>query len=134
MITDTIKAAHMEELRFAKRQQWTITAAVVALIGGAYGIAKSLEHWEKSVAAILVVVAVGGGIYWLFDLQGSLHRTRLVIDRYDPEPLWRGLEIVSGMAGAMIISAIVVCYLLLRDGAYEFLLNMVLLFAVMPLL
>src|SRR5712691_5091243 len=115
MLTDTIKATYLEELRFAKRQQWTITAAVVALIAGAYSIAKSLAPWEKAVATILVVVAVVAGIYWLFDLQRHLYRTRLVIDRWDPNPWWRGSEIVNGMAGAMIISAIVVCYLLLRD-------------------
>jgi hypothetical protein len=34
MITDTIKAALLEELRFAKRQQWTVFAAVVAFIAG----------------------------------------------------------------------------------------------------
>src|SRR5215831_16800245 len=43
MITDTIKAALWEELRFVKRQQWTITAAVVALIGGAYTLAKRIR-------------------------------------------------------------------------------------------
>ena len=75
-----------------------------------------------------------GGIYWLLDLQRHLYRTRLVIDRWDPNPWWRGGELVSGMAGAMIISAIVVCYLLLRDGAYELLLNPLLLFAGVPML
>ncbi len=118
MLTDTIKAALLEELRFAKRQQWTITAAVVALIAGAYTIAvdkQSLDPWERAVAAILVVVVVVAGIYWLCDLQRHLYRTRLVIDRWDPDPWWRGSEIVNGMAGAMIIIAIVVCYLLLRD-------------------
>ena len=139
MITDpTIKAAFLEEIRFAKRQQWTITAAVVALIGGAYTIVhtieKSLDPWEKAVAAILIGVVAAGGIYWLFDLQGHLHRTRLHIDPHDPDPWWRGGELVSGMAGAMIISAIVVCYLLLRDGAYELLLNPLLLFAGVPML
>jgi uncharacterized membrane protein len=137
MVTDTIKAALLEELRFAKRQQWTITAAVVALIAGAYTIVvekQSLDLWEEAVAALLIVIVVAGGIYWLIDLQGHLYRTRLAIDRWDPSPWWRGSEIVSGMAGAMIISAIVVCYLLLRDGAYELLLNPLLLFAVMPLL
>jgi len=45
MLTDpTIKAALLEEIRFAKRQQWTITAAVVGLIGGAYSIAHSIEQ------------------------------------------------------------------------------------------
>jgi uncharacterized membrane protein len=124
MATDTIKAAHLEELRFAKRQQWTITAAVVALIAGAYSMEKSLALcWEKCAAAGLIGIVVAGGIYWLFDLQRHLHRTRLAIDRYDPNPWWRGGELVSGMAGAMVLSAIVVCYLLLRDGAYRSLLR-----------
>jgi hypothetical protein len=125
MVTDTIKAALWEELRFAKRQQWTITAAVVALIAGAYAshVVQSLAPWEKAVATILVIAVVAGGIYWLFDLQGHLYRTRLVIDRWDPSPWWRGGELVSGMAGAMVLSAIVVCYLLLRDGAYRSLLR-----------
>jgi len=135
MIPDTIKAAllqaRLEEIRFAKRQQWTITAAVVALIAGAYGIEKSLDPWEQAVAAILIVVVVVAGIYWLIDLQGHLYRTRLRIDPYDPDPWWRGSDVVSGMAGAMVISAIVVCYLLLRDGAYEWLLNPLLLFAIL---
>jgi hypothetical protein len=124
MLTDTIKAALWEELRFAKRQQWTIFAAVVAFIVGAYSIAKSLAPWEKAVATILVVVAVVAGIYWLLDLQRHLYRTPLIIDRWDPDPWWRGGELVSGMIGAMVISAIAVCYLLLRDGAYRSLVRM----------
>src|SRR6266446_6549325 len=102
MITETIKAALWEELRFVKRQQWTITVAVVAFIAGAYGLAKSLAPWEKAVAAILVVVAVAGGIYWLSDLQRHLYRTRLAIDRWDPDPWWRGADVANGMMGAMI--------------------------------
>ena len=121
MLTDIIKAALLEELRFAKRQQWTITAAVVALIAGAYTIAEkqSLAPWEKAVAAILIVVVVIGGICWLCDLQRHLHVTRLRLDRWDRDPWWRGADIASGMMGAMIISAIAVCYLLLRDGSWR---------------
>jgi hypothetical protein len=48
MITDTIKAAYLEELRFAKRQQWTVTAAVVALIAGAYSVVQPLAPSRKS--------------------------------------------------------------------------------------
>jgi hypothetical protein len=131
MVTDTIKAALWEELRFAKRQQWTITAAVVALIAGAYNIASEENDWEKAVITILIVAAVIGGIYWLRDLQCHLRRTRLVIDPCDKEN--RGLEIVYGMVGAMILSAIVVCYLLLRDGSYEMLLMICLAFAMLPM-
>ena len=111
----TIKAAYLEELRFAKRQQWTITAAVVGLAGGVYTIAKSLAPWERAIATILVVVAVIAGIYWLFDLQRHLRNTRLRVDPYDRGARRRSLEIVYGMAGAMILSAVVVCYLFWRD-------------------
>ena len=131
MLPDVIKAALLEELRFAKRQQWTITAAVVALIAGAYSAVQplALSDLEKVGATILIVVVVAGGIYWLLDLQRHLYRTRLVIDRWDPNPWWRGGELVSGMAGAMVISAIVVCYLLLRDGSWrELILGMCLIF------
>ena len=78
MLTDPVKAALLEEIRFAKRQQWTITAAVVGLIAGAYTIAvekQSLDPWEQAIAAILVVVVAFGGIYWLIDLQRHLYRT-----------------------------------------------------------
>src|SRR5262249_12781553 len=105
MLPDVIKAALLEELRFAKRQQWTVTAAVVALIAGAYNVAKSLARWEKVVAAIMVVVVVAGGIYWLLDLQG----TRLRIDPYDRGAGHRGLDVVYGMIWAMILSAAAVC-------------------------
>jgi uncharacterized membrane protein len=112
MLTDTINAALLEELRFAKRQQWTITAAVVALIAGTYSVTRELDDpWEKVGATILVVVAIGGGIYWLCDLQGQLYRTRLAIDRYDPDPWWRGADVASGMVGALILSgaAVAIC-------------------------
>ena len=136
MLTDTIKAALWEELRFAKRQQWTITAAVVALIGGAYSIASEehrLDAWEKAVITILIAAAVMVGIYWPSDLQRHLHNTRLGIDPCDPDPWWRGADVASGMVGAMILSAVVVCYLLLRDGAWEMLLAICLAFAMLPM-
>ena len=63
----------------------------------------------------LVTAVVVAGIYWLFDLQRHLHRTRLAIDRYDRDARRRGLEIVYGMVGALIISTIAVCYLFWRD-------------------
>jgi ABC-type branched-subunit amino acid transport system permease subunit len=136
MVTDAIKAAIWEELRFVKRQQWTITAAVVALIGGAYTLAgreDRLDDLEKSVAAILITVVVIGAIYWLRDLQRYLHRTRLVTDPDDRKAEHRGLEIAYGMRGAMILSAVVVCYLLLRDGAWKMLRAICLAFATLPM-
>jgi hypothetical protein len=54
-------------------------------------------------------------IYWLHDPQRSLRNTRLAVDRYDRGARRRGMEIVYLMAGAMIISAVAVCYLFWRD-------------------
>ena len=36
MLPDTIKAALLEELRFAKRQQWQVAIAAITLIAGAF--------------------------------------------------------------------------------------------------
>ena len=82
-----------------------------------------LRRWEQFAATILVSIVALGGAGMLCKLQG-----------HHPNPLWRGGELVSGMVGAMIISAIIVCYLLLRDRAYELLSNMLLLFAAVPML
>jgi hypothetical protein len=114
-IDSTIKAAYLEELRFAKRQQWTITAAVVALIAGAYNVVKPLGPCDKVLATILVTAVVVAGIWWAFDLQGHLHRTRLRTDPYDREPESPGWPIVYGMVVTMILSATAVCYLFWRE-------------------
>jgi len=122
---DTIKAAYLEELRFAKRQQWAVTIAVVTLIAGAYSIVQSLGPWEKHVAIRLIWIVVAGSWYLLCSLQCHLRNTRLAIDPNDPNPLLRGADVVIGMVGATIISAGAVCYSLLwRDGAYHLLLRM----------
>jgi hypothetical protein len=45
-----IKAGYMEELRFAKRQQWYVAAAAVGLIAGAFhlvSVSKLLESRES---------------------------------------------------------------------------------------
>ena len=122
---DTIKAAYLEELRFAKRQQWAVTTAVIALIAGAYSMVQPLGPWEKHLAIRFIWIVVAGGWYLLCSLQCHLRNTRLAIDPDDAYPLLRGADVVIGMAGAMIISAAAVCYSLLwRDGAYHLLLRM----------
>jgi hypothetical protein len=39
----TTKAAYLEELRFAKRQQWAVTLAIIAFIAGAFHMAHSAK-------------------------------------------------------------------------------------------
>ena len=64
-----------------------------------------LSSWERCAAASLIGIVVGFSIYWLLDFQGHLHRTRLVIDRYDTDARGRGLEIVYGMVGVLLLIA-----------------------------
>jgi hypothetical protein len=125
MLRDTIKAAYLEELRFAKRQQWAVTTAVIALIAGAYSIVQPLGPWEKRVAVRLIWIAVAGGWYLLCSLQCHLRNTRLAIDPDDRNPLLRGADVVIGMVIALVVSAGAVCYSLLwRDEAHHLLLRM----------
>jgi len=103
-----------DELRFAKRQQWAVTAAAIALIAGIYHIADNADPpmapWEQHLAAFCVLVVAAGGIGMLYKLQGHLCRTRLDIDKKDPDPWWRGLDVVIALMIAIAISAIAVCY------------------------
>jgi hypothetical protein len=46
----------------------------------------------------------------LFKLQGHLCRTRLAMDKKDPNPWRRGLDVVIALAIAIAVSAIAVCY------------------------
>jgi hypothetical protein len=122
---DVIKAAYLEELRFAKRQQWAVTIAAVTLIAGAYSMVQPLGPWEKHVAIRLIGVVVAVGCWLLYSLQCHLRNTRLTIDPNDRCPWWRGADVLVGMAGAMIVSGGAVCYSLLwRDGAHQSLLRM----------
>jgi hypothetical protein len=51
-----------EELRFAKKQQWNVAAAVVALLGAIFAIANAtedLQTWEQFVASLMAPLASG---------------------------------------------------------------------------
>jgi hypothetical protein len=108
------KMEFLDELRFAKRQQWAVTAAAIALIAGIYHIADNadppLRDWEQHLAAFLVLVVAAGGIAMLFKLQGHLKRARLEFDKKDVRPYRRGLDVVIALTTAIAVSAIAVCY------------------------
>jgi len=80
MLTDTIKAALWEELRFAKRQQWAVTAAVLGLMAGAYTTVQPLGLWEKRVAvSFICIVAVGAaGCSTTFNAISVIHDWPLI--------------------------------------------------------
>ena len=113
----TTKAAYLEELRFAKRQQWAVTLAIIAFIAGAFHMAHSakplLGSGEKHAVAGFILFVVVGGSWLLYKLQGHLRNTRLLIDPDDTSP-WRDAYIAIAMVVVLIISAIAVCYSLWR--------------------
>ena len=121
MVTETteaaITAARLEELRFAKRQQWAVAIATITFIAGAFHMAHTVKQplalWEKHAITIFVSIAGIAGIAMIFKLQYSLRNTRLDINRDDKNP-WRGLDVVLGLVIALIISAAAVCYSLWR--------------------
>jgi hypothetical protein len=76
----TIEAAGLEELRFAKRQQWAVAIATLTFIAGAFHMAHNVEpplaFWEKFVATQLISIVAIGGSYLLFKLQFHLRRSK----------------------------------------------------------
>jgi SNF family Na+-dependent transporter len=106
-----------EELRFAKKQQWNVAAAVVALLGAIFAIANAtedLQTWEQFVASLMAALAAGIGCWWLWRLQNHLRDTRLRIDPKDRNPWHRGWDVLYPLLGTLLISAIVVIYFLWR--------------------
>ena len=75
-----VRAGYMEELRFAKRQQWAVATAAIALIAGVYhlgdGIKPPLTAYEK-LAVMLAILGVTAGGIWLvlFDIQNHIAST-----------------------------------------------------------
>jgi hypothetical protein len=72
--------AFVDELRFAKQQQWTITNYVLLVMAAVFAVAKlvsPLTTWEKSVGYAFVALAWILGLFVLFDLQwymGSIRK------------------------------------------------------------
>ena len=66
--------AFIDELRFAKQQQWTITNYTVLSIVGLFGVAKvtSAGASGKFFLCIILILLWLLGLFWLFDLQGYI--------------------------------------------------------------
>ncbi len=119
-MTDPQDGNRLEELRFAKKQQWSIAAAALTLLGAIFGAAHTmapLGNWEKAGAELLVaLIAIAGSVQLLF-LQNHLARTRRLIDEKDENAWWRGTSILYSLVAALVISAFVVGYYVLWRSA-----------------
>ena len=106
--------ARLEELRFAKRQQWYIAPSGVTLLGAIFAIAHQtqLNDVEKVLASIFIALIAGFGIFFLFRLQDHLKNVRRALDPIDPNPWFRGVDVFLVLAGLVFLSAVVVLYFL----------------------
>ncbi|HUL88144.1 MAG TPA: hypothetical protein VLU23_08175 [Pseudolabrys sp.] len=108
----------MEELRFAKKQQWTIATAAMTLLAAIYAVGhgEGLTGAEKIIAAALITLVASVSAQFLISLQKHIRQTRIDYDKSDPNPTFRGIGFVCGLIGTIIISAVVVLYFLTLRG------------------
>ena len=108
------RAAQFEELRFAKGQQWYIATAAVTLLSAIFWIERSirLNRPEKIIATVFIGTIAGFGICFLVKLQNHLKAVRLALDPNDPNPWWRGVDVLSVLIGVVSLAAFVVIYFL----------------------
>jgi len=109
------RAALFEELRFLKRQQWAIATSAVPLLGAVFAISRSVELTmiEKGMATVFLILIAGFGVTFLYDLQRSLKKTRIVLDPDDKDDAWfRGVEVTRALACIVLCTSAVVFYFL----------------------
>jgi hypothetical protein len=111
---DKDRAAKLEELRFAKRQQWSIATSAVTLLAAIFGIAHVFtpKPTERGVAIVLIGLIVGFACWFLCQLQHHLKVTRLDLNPQDKNPWFRGVDVLGVLAGIVVVSGVVVAYYL----------------------
>jgi hypothetical protein len=124
-----------EEMRFAKKQQWTVTNYLLVLLGALLGVGITLKaftitNFEKHALAVLVVCVVAAGWYFLVDLQRYLKKLRVRIqdieDTFDDDdkkllrvekyesPGLRGMPFTVMMITAITIAGLVLLWVVWR--------------------
>jgi len=105
---------YFEELRFAKKQQWTVATAVITLLAAIYAVVHDLDPapnpTERIGVAILIALIAGVGSWYLISLQNHLKKTRLKLDPEDQDPWLRGVSVLAGLVGTIILGAVFVFY------------------------
>jgi hypothetical protein len=92
---ETLYRVLIDELRFAKRQQWMVSNYVLVLMAALFGVARlaSVMIVGKFVLWVLVLAVVGFGLALLVHLQAYLHTTRECLEHLEEqtfgEDQWR---------------------------------------------
>jgi hypothetical protein len=97
--------AFLDELRFAKQQQWTVTNCTLLLMGAAYAlaklIAKSPTFCERVAWCAVVAVVVVLGLLVLVDLEVTTISTCLLMASSSAHHEGRGRR-AAGQHGGMM--------------------------------
>jgi hypothetical protein len=115
----TAQSERLEELRFAKSQQWRVATAAVTLLGAIFAVAHTLHPlviFERVIGTVLVTLIAVAASVFLISLQKHLRNTRRLIQD-DPEAWSRGSEVVFTLVGVVLASAIIVGYSFWRGQA-----------------
>ena len=133
----TIYRALIDELKFAKEQQWKVTNYLLVSLAAIFGIGKALGTLtvcEKILATAFVVAAVVFGVYVLYDLQRHLGKSRDRLEAIEKEEskcftpeerkllqleqyqstFRRGLSILVGLILVAVFGGLLVVYALWR--------------------
>ena len=70
------RAARHEEVRFTKKQQWSVTTSAVTLLAAIFGIAHLVKPGphERCVATLFILIILGSAWLFLWKLQDSSER------------------------------------------------------------
>jgi hypothetical protein len=130
---EVLYGVFFDEMKFAKRQQWTVTNYMLLLLGAMLGASvtlKPLTSFEKHAIDFLVLGIVGAAWYFLIDLQCYLKKLRERIQRIEAtfdaddkalvqvesytSPGRRGLPFTIMMIAAITVAGVVVMYVVWR--------------------
>lgn len=112
------RSERLEEIRFAKTQQWRVATAAITLLGAIFAVAHTLHPlatFEKVLGTVSVTLIATFGSFFLVSLQNHLRRTRVLINDKDSEAWLRGAEVVFALIAVVVTSAIVAGYSLWRE-------------------
>jgi hypothetical protein len=103
-----------EEIRFAKRQQWSVAYYALTLLGALFAITRGANlNWAEILAAIVLIAAIAGfGSRQIWYLQKHLKDLRRKIGESEDSPS----DVLCILVAALSISALVVAYFLWRTA------------------
>ena len=110
---ETDRPALLEEIRFAKKQQWYVATSAVTLNAAGFALLRGsqLRDFEALAAVFFVLFVAAAGVGVLWQLQDHLRSKRREL--LEPNPSWhRPTDVVVLLTFVVVSVALVVLYCL----------------------